>query len=511
MSKISKLSFLFSGISFICLLLGRLALEGWHPILWIPLGLFLALLVFPFAKDGRLFVDFMRMKTTKQGFSMGTMIVLVLAALTIANVISVRHYKTWDFSSAQSNTLSEQSIKLLKGLDSELKVLFFYKKGQEGTDENRRAFRELIKKYQDQSDKLSLDFVEVNERPDIAAEYGVNKGSGVVFMEYKGHRNRIEKIDEQEMTSALVKVTREKDKTVYFVNGHGEIDLEDTKDASGGGLLKALLSGNRYVVKPLALNAEKIPADADVIVIAGPLQNYLDREVTAVEEYLKAGGSVFMALESKKTVGLEKLLAKVGIVPENNYVLNVVETMMGKGISQGPTSATQFSPTSEITKVFGHNEMAIFQAPMALKQSQAPNGVALDEIVKSQPGSMSFNDLKITGEGPTGTFTFGMTAAGKWPGADEKAKPFTLAVFGDAGFLTNGLLYQNLNRDLALNTTSALAKEQDLISIAPREAGLTQMSLTEWNFRMFLWAFVIPLPLALLATGIGLWTRRRFA
>lgn len=514
MSKISKLSFLFSGISLVCLLLGRMALEGWHHVLWVPLGLFLVLLIFPFVKDGRVFADFFRMKTTKQGFSMGTMIVLVVAALAIVNVIAVRKYATWDFSAAKTNTLSDQSIKLLKNLDSDLKVVFFYKNGQEGTDENRRAFRELIKKYQDQTDKIRLDFVEVNERPDLAADYGVTKGSGVVFLEYKGRRNRIERIDEQEITSALVKATREKDKTIYVVTGHGELDLEETREAAGANALKQLLAGNRYTVKTLPLAVQtKIPDDADAIAVLGPLQNYLDHEITALEQYLQRGGSLWLALESKRTAGLEKLLAKIGLQSENNYVLNVVETVMGKGISQGPTMGAVFSPNSDITKVFTGNEFALFQAPTGLKIVKAMPGITLDEIVKSPPSSMAFQTLDITkeGEGPVGQYTFGITATGKWPGAGEKAKDFLLAVYGDAGFLTNALLYQNLNRDLALNTTAALVKEENMISIAPRDAGITQMHLTEWNLRMFVWTFVVPLPLLMLAIAITLWTRRRFA
>ena len=43
---------------------------------------------------------------------------------------------------------------------------------------------ELIKKYQDQSDRIVLDFFEAYERPDLAASYGVNNGSGQVFLEY---------------------------------------------------------------------------------------------------------------------------------------------------------------------------------------------------------------------------------------------------------------------------------------------------------------------------------------
>lgn len=512
MQKLSKLSFLFSGISLVCLLLARLAYGGWHNLFWIPLAFFLVFLVLPLAKERRTFGSFFAMKTTKKGLSMGTMILLVLAALILVNIIAVRKYKTWDFSSAKGNTLADQSLRLVHGLDAPLKVTFFYKKGAEGNDENRRAFRELIKKYQDQTDKIALDFVEVNERPDLANEYGVTKGSGVVFLDYKGRRGRIEKIEEQEVTNALVKVTREKDKTVYFVVGHGEMDLDDAKEQNGLGSLKTLLTSNRYAVKTLPLSqTPKIPADADVVAIVGPTQNYTENAIGALEDYLKHGGQVLLALESKKTEGLEKVLARVGIQPLNNYIFNVVETAMGVGVQQGPTIATNFSTENEITKVFTQNEFVIFHQPMALRKEKVPPGIAIDDFVKSQDGSMAFETLNIKTEGPKGSYTLGQSVTGRWPGADEKAPEFHLVVFGDAEFLGNMLLYQNLNRDLALNTIASLAKEASVIAITPKEASMTKMVLTDTKLSLFVWAFAIPLPLLLLAAAIALWTRRRFA
>lgn len=511
MSKIGKLSLLFSVISFICLILGRMALGGWHNFLWLPLLLFLGLGAVPVAKDGKSFLEFFTMKTTKRGLSMGSMIFLVLAGLIIVNVIAVRHYTTWDFSLGHVNTLSDQSIQLLKSLDSDLKVTFFYKQGQEGTEDNRRLFRELIKKYQDQSDKLRLDFVEVNERPDLANQYGVNKGSGVVFLEYKGKKNRIEKIDEQEVTSALLKVTSDKSKIVYFILGHGETDLDELRDTQGGNALKMLLSNNNYEVKTLGLATHpQIPADANAVAIIGPQQNFLDHELAALETYLKGGGSLWLALDSQKTGGLEKILAKVGVVPMNNFVLNLVETAMGKGVNQGATMATEFSPTDQITKIFAKNELALFQNPMGLKRGQAPAGINVEDLVRI-PDAMGFKTLKITGEGETSAYTFAMDVTGRWPGTDEKANPMRIVVYGDAHFLSNSMLYQNLNRDLALNTVAALVHDDSMISIAPREASITQMHLSDLGFQTFFWGFVLPLPLILLATSIGVWVRRRHA
>ncbi|RYZ81492.1 MAG: hypothetical protein EOP04_23885, partial [Proteobacteria bacterium] len=138
--------------------------------------------------------EFLTMKTTKHGMNMGATIALVLIVLIVINFLAVRHSKVWDFSGSRTNTLSDQSIKLAKSLDSELLARFFYKKGVEGSDENRKAFRELVKKYQDQTTQLRLEFVEVNERPDLAESYGVTKGSGIIFLEYKGRKNRMEKI-----------------------------------------------------------------------------------------------------------------------------------------------------------------------------------------------------------------------------------------------------------------------------------------------------------------------------
>ncbi|WP_415062768.1 GldG family protein [Bdellovibrio sp.] len=512
MSKLGKISFLFAGVSLVSMSITRYLLGAWVPFCWLALGLAVLFLTVGLVKDRAFFKEFFTMKTTKEGMSMGVLIVLMLAVLIIVNYLGVKHYKTWDFSSGRTNTLSEQSVKLVKNLDSDLKVLFFYKKGVEGNEENRRMFRELIKKYQDESAKIQLNFVEVNERPDLAKDYGVDKGSGVVFLDYKGRRNRIEKIDEQEFTSALVKVTREKNKTIYFTVGHGEKDLNDKKEGLGLGSLKVMLENNRYTVRELPLiQNPKIPADADVIVIAGPIHGFQDFEITALENFLKEGGSLFLAVESQNTAGLEKLVGKLGVQFANNYILNIVDTVMGRGVNQGPTVGPVFSESNKITKSFGRSEVTLFRFPQALKKVSVPAGIVVDEIVKTTPDAMAFDSLQIRGEGPEGSYALVDEVTGRWPGSDEKAKEFSLIVAGDVDFLTNQMLYQNLNRDLVLNSVAALAKEESLISITPKEAQATQMLMTETKFGVFLFAFIIPLPILLLGTSIGLWLRRRNA
>ncbi len=511
MSKLSKIAFVLAGISLVCMFITRYLLGEWVNFCWVALGLAAVFILLGIIKDRVMFKEFITMKTTKEGMSMGVLILLMLVLLGVVNYLGVRHSKTWDFSNARSNTLSPQSIKLVKDLDSDLKVYFFYKKGVEGNEENRRLFRELIKKYQDQSAKVVLDFVEVNEQPDLAKEFGVDKGSGVVFLDYKSRRSRIEKIEEQEFTSALVKVTREKNKTIYFTIGHGEMSLDESKEALGLHSLKMLLEGSRYTVKTLALSQNpKIPADADAIVVAGPVQGFQDFEIKALEEYLKMGGGLFLAIEPQNSAGLEKLVNKTGLYFENNYVFNVVETVMGRAINQGPTMGAEFSATNKITKSFNKGEVTLFRYPQALKQSRTPAAnMVIEEVVKTAPQAMAFQSVKISGEGPEGSFALVNEVSGRWPDSPEKS--FTMIVAGDVDFLTNQMLYQNLNRDLVLNSIATLAKEESLISITPKEAQATQMVMTETRFAIFLFAFIIPLPILLLGTSVGLWMKRRNA
>ncbi len=512
MKKIGIIFLLISGISLVCLFVLRLLLGGWVDYLFVPMALFVGFGIAGLWTSRQLFREFFSVKTTREGMSMGAMVLMVLALLVAINYLGAVKYKTFDFSSAQVNTLSEQSRKLLAGLGEDLKVLYFYQRGAEGVEDNRRAFIELIQKYQDQSSKVKLQFVEVNENPKMAEDYGVNKGSGLVFLEYKGRRNKIEKIDEQELTAALVKVTREKDKKIFFTMGHRERDWEEAKEPMGMNLLKKLLEGNRYTVAPLNLNqTAEVPADADLVMITGPEQSFMDHEIKALENYLKRGGSLILALDPKTESGLNKWIEKFGIKIGDQVVAQVLNTAIGKAVNPQVTPVTVFSATESITQPFGRGEVVVMRLPSPIVQGKIPSGLTYEELTSTDANSMAFQDSRFEGEGKQGPFAVGAILKGVLPGASETSKPMNLVVFSDSDFLSNQLLYKNLNRDLALNTVAYLAKEENVISITPKEVEVTKMEITETQFYLFVFGFVIPLPLLMVVASGYLWYRRRFA
>lgn len=509
MSRLGKILYLISGLSVVGFLVARFILGGFMPLLWIPLGLFLVSFLGALFADRQIYWDFLTMKTTKHGMNMGVMILAVLAMLGAINFVSIRHYKSFDFSEAKLNSLSDQSIKLINSLDSDLKITFFYKEGSEGAQQNRKMFQSLIKKYQDISSKVNLDFVEVNKRPDLAEQYGVNKGGGVVFVEYKGKRNRVEKIEEQDVTGAIIKATQDKDKMVYLVTGHGEGSLEDANDPSGYSQLKGMLEGNRYQLKTVSLATQpEIPKDADLVMIVGARQSFLEVEISALEKYMQGGGNLFVALDPSMDHGLNNFLGKFGVKLNNNYVITVMQTAFGKVADPSATPATEFSVNNPITKVFGKNEFVLFRMPQSIEKTASPPGVVFEDIVKGGDNSYAYPDTKFEGEGKPGPFTLAAYLKGNWPGGAKEAQ---LVVVGDSDFVQNQLLYRNLNRDLLLNSVLSLAKEENKVSITPKEIAATQLTLTENKFYIFIFAFVIPLPLIMLISSGYLWYRRRNA
>ncbi len=518
MTKLGKLGLGLAMLSLISFVASKSILNGWMPFLWVQLGLTVFFFVLTAYFERHLLVDFFTTKTTKNGMNMGVMILLVLVVLILVNVLSIRNYKTFDMTQARLNSLSDQSIKVVKALDDEVKVRLFYQKGMEGIDQAKDRFRRAIRLYQDVSEKVTLEFVDMDEKPKLVEEYGVNKGTGLAFVEYKGRRNRVEKFDdEQELTNAMIKATREKDKIIYWAQGAGEADMADTTTREGAGLMKAPLEAIRFSVKTLNLNTSpKIPDDADVLAIVGPKQDYFPPAIAAIEAYLARGGSVLLALEPKREAGLAPLLAKMGLMVSNKFSGTAVQDISGKMVVEpkAPVIGFSASQSSELVKNISPNEYMQLKQPQALiRLTETPANITYEDLIKTYQGTVqvdSLADLENPAKiGAPSEFNVATSLKGKFPGAAD-GKEFMAVVTGDADLYNNLSVSQKISRDFAYNTFAYLGKETDLISIAPKDPAVTAMTLTPTKSFMML-GYVFLMPFALLIAGIVFFVKRRSA
>jgi ABC-type uncharacterized transport system involved in gliding motility auxiliary subunit len=101
-----------------------------------------------------------------------------------------------------------------------------------------------------------------------------------------------------------------------------------------------------------------------------------------------------------------------------------------------------------------------------------------------------------------------LSAKGKLPGAE---KEFEVVVAGDSDFMRNEMYRGSLNRDLATNMVSALAKDTDLVSIKPKMPKGTALYVTNTQLMIILFAFCLPVPILSFFMGGFLWWRRKSA
>ena len=192
------------------------------------------------------------------------LVVVVLAILAGVNWIASRRSWRVDLTKDQRYSLSDQTRKVLGGLKDEMRITYFQREREMARSQDR------LKEYQALWPKLKVDFVDPVKSPAKAQAYDVRGPWPILVVEKGDKRERVSSDGEQEITNALIKVTREGKKTVCLVEGEGERSAEDTGERGYSGA-KASLTKSLYEVKNVFLLREKkVPADCTVLVWAAP-------------------------------------------------------------------------------------------------------------------------------------------------------------------------------------------------------------------------------------------------
>ena len=127
----------------------------------------------------------------------------------------------------------------------------------------------MLEEYKTYSDKFTYEFVDPDVQRAFARQFQ-NPYSGSVFFTAGTKQQEAASIDEQSLTSALLKVTTDKPKVAYFIIGHGERDIQDTSNA-GFSQIRQKLEDDNYQIATLTLaTTSTVPSDASVLILASP-------------------------------------------------------------------------------------------------------------------------------------------------------------------------------------------------------------------------------------------------
>ncbi len=465
----------------------------------------LVLLVFFFVVHFEAVKSFSTRRSTKLGLNSVLMVILFLAILGIVNFLSSRHSARLDLSETGRFTLAPQTVKVLSELPREVKITAF------AQDQSRSAgqIKDLLDTYSHHTPKIMYDLIDPDKKPAIAKHYGITQYDTLVLESGK-QETQIKNTTEQELTNAIIRVSRDEKRKVLFLSGHGEHSLNDT-ERNGYSKVKEALEKQGYEVEELSLlSTGTVPEKTSVLVIAGPQRSVLDQEKEALAVYLGSGGKLLALLDPLTETNLEDLLFQWGLRLGPDYIADAALFV------QDPTNpATTSYPPHEITEAF-FNFITVFPLARVVSFDSSKTDLEFRPLVEimSKRGSLMTLAGVVTRKkasasgGPAPEESLEEGAAPNEAPEGSAVEP-TLVVFGDSDFAGNATFNFSGNGDLFLNTINYLAQEKGLIAITPKEPSFAPILLSRTQGNVLMYVSLIVMPAAVFVTGLGIWRRRR--
>ncbi len=457
-------------------------------------------------------------RASKYGSSAALSTLLAIAILGMGGFMANRYSKRFDWSEQQVHSLTDQTQKVLAGLEEDVTVVGLFARTEVG------GVNETLDRYGYETERFVVEVVaDPNEQPDLLERYAITPeqlGQGLLRLAYRDEVVTVDELTEEKITNAIVKLTRTGEKTVYFLEGHNERPIDGEAAATKEAYSRAAeaLRNENYKVERLLLAAKgAVPDDADVVIIAGPTRPFHGEESAALDAYLQRGGAVLAMVDPRANTDLVEKLSEWGVVLGEDVVVDRELALFGRATTP---FASVYAQDHAITKDM--RDTTLFHVVRSVKQREGTAG-NFSEIVLTGENSWAERDLdRFYAEGTaelgandlTGPVPVAVAGTVVFDGADDPAgsgavSESRLAVFGDADFAANELLGAYRNRDLFVNTVNWLLGDVEAISLRPNTARASRFQLSTGQFQTIRLFSLFALPEALAVLGVFTWWSRR--
>jgi ABC-type uncharacterized transport system involved in gliding motility auxiliary subunit len=429
----------------------------------------------------------------------------------MVNILANRYAKTYDATSNKRYSLSEQTAKIVKGLKGNATILYF----DQGT--RFQHAKDLLGEYASLSPKIHVDYIDPDKNPQQAREEGI-KNYGTALVQVGDRKEEAKSMTEEGITGALIRVLKNKTRTVCFVAGSGEHQIDDS-DRNGYSNFKELVGKDNYDAKSIdLLQKAEVPSDCTTLVIGGPTRDYQQPEVDAIKKYVEDGGRVLFMLDPPLKIGrsdiaendaLTNLLQTWGVTMDKNLILDL--NPIGQLAGLGPQVALVTSYESQPIV----NGMKGTATGFPLSRSiQIKNGdkTTVQKLFDSSTTSLATTNLNSPAIDPNdpknkkGPMT--IAAAGTYNTGKQDSQG-RFVIVGSSSWAANSFIKFNGNSDLALNTIDWLASDEDLISIRPKQEEDRRITMTNAQLSLVRITSQFLLPLVVVFAGVSVWWRRR--
>lgn len=419
--------------------------------------------------------------------------------------LSVRYPIQVDWTASGRNTLSAASQALLTHLDRPIRVTAYVR----DRSPLRESIVRLIERYQRYKPDIALHFVNPDLLPAQVRQRGVS-ADGELYVEYGERGETLQHPGEQALTQTLQRLSRPQDRTVVFLDGHGERKPQGVANYDLGAFGREL---EKIGIRARSLDLSKepqIPADTTTLVIASPQTPLSPDEIRVVLDYVRQGGNLLWLLEPDDPVGLPALAALLGVTLLPGVIVDADAPRLG-------ISHPAFIPVVD----YGPHPITMpLRSPALLPQAVALEVQPVADwraavLVESQSSSWTETgalDGPLQFDADTaeraGPLTVGVALFRPRPAGEVIAQQ-RIVIMGDGDFLSNTYLGNGANLELGLNILNWLVLDEVLIMIPPGAIADPSLQLSESALAWLAMVFLMILPVGLMSSGWLIWFYRR--
>src|SRR6267378_3059712 len=455
--------------------------------------------------------QFLKARQTKYAAYAAIYILVVIAVVVVANTLADRYHKSFDATSNKRYSLSDQTAKIVKGLKQDATITFFEQ------PRGFRAAKNQLDLYSNLSPKVHVKDVDADKETMLAREAGI-KNYGTAIVQIGANKQEAKGLNEEGITGAFIRDLKNTTRTVCFVTGSGEHQIDDS-GRNGYSQFKELLGKDEYLAKSInLLQKAEIPSDCTVLVVAGPSGDYQQPEVDAIKKFVEEGGRALFMLDPPLKVGrseiadndaLTGLLQSWGVTLEKNLILDMNPIGQLAGLGPQVALVTSYDSHPIVSEMKGTATGFPLSRSIDVKSGSK---TTVQKLFGSSESSLATNKLDSSNVDPSdpknkkGPMT--IAAAGSYNTGKENSQG-RFVVIGSSAWAANSFLRFNGNRDLALNAMNWLSSDEDLISIRPKEPEDRRITLTRAQMSWVRTVSQFLLPLIVVFAGVSVWWRRR--
>jgi len=435
-------------------------------------------------------------------------VILLLACIGVAGWLSNEYNVRSDWTAGKRHSLSNSTIELLKQLPFAVKLRSYQTENPTLTN----AITEILNRYKNNKSDFSFEII----NPDIfikqAKEDNISQ-YGQTIIEYNGQTERFDNLSEESISNALIRLQRNNKPALLFLSQHGERNINDNSPA-GYKLLAQKLINKGFNVKSFNLISQTLSTENTVLVLGSINSPLLESEQQKIKQYIHNGGAILWLQDPTPDDSQMNLLNVLnihfinGVVVDNNQEVNrmlqlshpaVIPVLEYKRhpITNKMQNFTLFTTAAAISnyQVSEKNEWLTTQLLITSETSWVETGDFINNI--------EFNKEKDM----RGPLSIGIAQQRQIKTAEQNTSQ-RVVVIGDTNFIANNNLGHGANLDFILNTFNWLTNNNQLISIAPKNAPDLKLNLSAPAAAVLALTFLIALPLLFFVSGAVIWFKR---